>query len=255
MKLTDLLPVFTLVAAVLLWEVLVVVNGIKPFVLPAPSAIWSAFLSDYQSLLEAAGVTLKITLFALSLALLSGLSLAILFSFVPTFEKAVFPLAVVLQVTPVVSIAPLILIWVGLDNIDRALLIIAWIVAFFPILANLTAGLKAVDPNLEELFQLYKASKWQRFRYLALPTALPYLFASLKISAGLSLIGAVVAEFVAGSGTSSGLAWRILEAGNRLQVPKMMAGLVLLAIMGMAIFYGFSALERYLVRNPGRETS
>lgn len=249
---TRVLPLLSIALLLLGWEAAVHFYQIKPFVLPAPSAIFDSFVADWQMLLEAAGITLLITLQALLLALGSGLLLAISFSFFPRFEHAVFPLAVVLQVTPVVSIAPLIIIWVGLDHIDRAVLLIAWIVAFFPILANLTAGLKAVDPILDDVFALYKATKWQRFWHLALPTALPYLFASLKISAGLALIGAVVAEFVAGSGSASGLAWRILEAGNRLQIAKMMAALLLLSMLGMMIFYGFQALENRALRYRGR---
>ena len=146
-----------------------------------------------------------------------------------------------------IAIAPLVLIWVGIDHVERALLIIAWLVAFFPILANMTLGLKSVDRGLVDLFRLYGASRWQRFRRLELPAALPYLLAGTKISGGLALIGAVVAEFVAGSGGSTGLAWRILEAGNRLQTEKMFAALILLAGLGIAIFYALTFLEWLLL--------
>lgn len=246
---SKLIPLLTIVALIAFWEFYVRIAHINPFILPAPTAIFSALIADFGNLIISAAVTLKITFLALVLAVVSGISLALLFSLSPPFEKAFFPLAVILQVTPVVSIAPLIVIWVGLDNVDQALLIIAWIVAFFPILANLSAGLKSVDPALEDLFKLYNASRWQRFFFLLMPTAMPYLFASLKISAGLALIGAVVAEFVAGSGASSGLAWRILEAGNRLQIAKMMAGLLLLAVIGVAIYYMFASLEKYFLRH------
>jgi NitT/TauT family transport system permease protein len=191
---------------------------------------------------------------ALFAALVSGVLFALAFSLSRTFEDAVYPLAVVLQVTPVIAIAPLVLIWVGVENVATAQVIIAWLVAFFPILANMSAGLKSVDQNLSELFTLYGASPLQRFRLLLWPTALPYLLASLKVSGGLALIGGVVAEFVAGSGTATGLAWRILEAGNRLQIEKMFAGLIILALLGMLIFYGFTLLEQVLLRRSGRQS-
>jgi NitT/TauT family transport system permease protein len=151
-------------------------------------------------------------------------------------------------VTPIVSIAPFIIIWVGLDHIERALLILATIVAFFPILSNTTLGLKSVDHNLQNLFDLYRASRWQRLKELQFPSALPYLLGGMKISGGLALIGAVVAEFVAGSGTGTGLAWRIIESANRLNIPRMFAALLLLSVLGIVIFFGLSALERLLLR-------
>ncbi|WP_229819395.1 ABC transporter permease [Kordiimonas sediminis] len=192
--------------------------------------------------------TLTITISALLAALFSGIFLALCFSLSRTFEAAFYPLAVILQVTPIVAVAPLVLIWVGIDNVNRALIIIAWLAAFFPILSNMSAGLKSVDRTLNDLFKLYGASNWQRFHLLLWPTAMPYLLASLKVSGGLALIGTVVAEFVAGSGGAQGLAWRILEAGNRLQTEKMFAGLLLLAIIGMIIFYAFSLLEYRLLK-------
>jgi NitT/TauT family transport system permease protein len=158
------------------------------------------------------------------------------------------PYAVILQVTPVVAIAPLVLVWVGLDNAWVAVLILAWIVAFFPVLANATAGLKAADSNLRDLFRLYRASRWQTFTRLLVPSSLPYLLTGLKTAGGLALIGAVVAEFAAASGNSGGLAWRILEAGNRLQIAKMFAALILLAAMGLAIYALLSLIEWLLLR-------
>jgi NitT/TauT family transport system permease protein len=150
---------------------------------------------------------------------------------------------VTLQVTPVVAIAPLIIVWVGLDNAWLAVLILAWIVAFFPVLASATAGLKSVDPNLRDLFRLYRAGPWQTFRRLLIPASLPYLLSGMKTAGGLALVGTVVAEFAAASGNTNGLAWRILEAGNRLQIAKMFAALVLLAVIGVLIYAALSALE------------
>lgn len=241
-------PLLLGVIVLALWEWLVQALAIPKYVLPAPSLIAQSLLADYPILLPALWHTFEVTFAAFLVALLLGVGFAILFAQSRLLEISLFPYAVILQVTPIVSIAPLILIWVGLDHIERALLILATIVAFFPILSNTTLGLKSVDHNLRNLFELYGATRWQRFRELQLPSALPYLLGGMKISGGLALIGAVVAEFVAGTGTGSGLAWRIVEAGNRLNIPRMFAALMLLSLLGIAIFFSLSALETLLLR-------
>jgi NitT/TauT family transport system permease protein len=191
-------------------------------------------------------VTLRITAAALLAAVILGGALAILFAQSRLLEISLFPYAVILQVTPIVAIAPLIIIWV--NDTFLALLVCAWIVAFFPIVANTTLGLNSADRNLVDLFRLYGASRWQMLRYLRLPAALPYFLAGVRISGGLALIGAVVAEFVAGTGgTETGLAYRILEAGYRLQIPRLFAALLMLAAAGIAIFAVLSWLTRRLI--------
>ena len=241
-------PIAVGVAVLLLWEVVVTLRGVPEFVLPAPSRILESLVEDGPSLMASLWVTLRVTLAAFLLALIGGVGLAILFAQSRTVEMALFPYAVILQVTPVVAIAPLILIWVGFDRVELALLILAWIVAFFPILANSTLGLRSTDHNLLDLFRLYGASRWQVLTGLQLPSALPYILGGMKISGGLALIGAVVAEFVAGSGAATGLAWRIIEAGNRLQIPKMFAALLLLSVLGIAIYFTLSLVEYLLLR-------
>jgi NitT/TauT family transport system permease protein len=230
------------------WEFLVHWLKVPKFVLPPPSKILDALLTDYATLGASMWNTLQITIAAFFVALVFGVTGAILFTQSRLFEISLFPYAVVLQVTPIVSIAPFILIWVGLDHTERALLILATIVAFFPILSNTTLGMKSVDHNLLNLFDLYHASRWQRLRYLQLPSAMPYLLGGMKISGGLALIGTVVAEFVAGSGTGTGLAWRIIESSNRLNIPRMFAALLLLSSLGVIIFFGLSAVETLLLR-------
>ncbi len=218
------------------------------YVLPSPFAIWQALLGDFPSLMASLWTTLKITLLAFVLAVAGGVALAILFSQSRIVEAMLYPYAVILLVTRVVAIAPLIVIWVGFERIDVALLILAWIVAFFPILSNTTLGLRSADHNLIDLFRLYGASRWQILWRLKLPSALPYLLGGMKVSGGLALIGTVVAEFTAGTGTATGLAWRIVEAGNRLQIAKMFAALFLLAALGIAIFFAMSLLEHLILR-------
>jgi NitT/TauT family transport system permease protein len=243
-----LLPALLGLAVLGLWEALVALYQIPRFVLPAPSAIWQALIDDFPSLMASLWTTLRITLLAFLLALVSGVALAIAFSQSRIVEIALYPYAVILQVTPIVAIAPLIIIWVGFERINLALLILAWIVAFFPILSSTTLGLRSVDHNLVDLFRLYGATPWQILTRLRLPSALPYLLNGMKTSGGLALIGTVVAEYGAGSGTATGLAWRIVEAGNRLQIARMFAALFLLAFLGVAIFFLLASLEYWLLR-------
>ncbi len=241
-------PLVAVLLALVLWEALVHLWRVPAFVLPAPSAIGQALRDDFWSLLFSAWMTLRISLTAFVLAVAGGVALAVLFSQSRMIEMAFFPLAVILQVTPIVAIAPLIVIWVGIDNPNRALLLMAWIAAFFPVLSNMTIGLRAADHGLLDLYRLYGASRWQILTQVRLPSALPYLLSAMKISGGLALIGTVVAEFVAGSGASMGLAWRIMESGNRLQIAKMFAALLLLSLLGIAIFFCLTVLEKLLLR-------
>jgi NitT/TauT family transport system permease protein len=243
------LPLLVAVAAIAFWEWIVAALEIQVFVLPAPSVIAGALIEEWPSLLDSALVTLRVTIEAFVLALVGGVALAVAFAQSRTVERALFPYAVVLQVTPIVSIAPLVLIWVGVDNAERAVLILATIVAFFPILANTTLGLRSADRQLHELFDLYRASRWQRLWRLQFPAALPFLLEGMKIAGGLALVGTVVAEFAAGAGGTTGLAWLIVESGNRLHIAKMFAALVLLSAIGIAIYGGLSWLQWQVLKN------
>jgi NitT/TauT family transport system permease protein len=242
------LPSAVACAVLGLWEWAVAAFEVQMFVLPAPSAIVAAAIADWSALMDAAWVTIRVTVMAFLSALVLGVFWAVVFAQSRTIERALFPYAVTLQVTPVVAIAPLILIWVGLDNAERAVLILAIIVAFFPILANTTFGLRSADRQLHELFDLYRASRWQRLIRLQFPSALPYILAGMKISGGLALIGAVVAEFAAGSGASTGLAWVIHESTFNLRIAKAFAALALLSAIGIAIYALLSLLERRLLK-------
>jgi NitT/TauT family transport system permease protein len=230
----------------LAWEALVDVYAIPPYILPGPLRVAQTLVLDGPSLLGSLWVTVRITLAALLAAVVLGGLLSILFAQSRLLERCLFPYAVILQVTPIVSIAPLIVIWV--NDAFLAMLVCAWIVAFFPIVANTTLGLNSADRNLLALFRLYGASRWQMLRLLRLPSALPYFLAGVRISGGLALIGAVVAEFVAGTGgAETGLASRILEAGYRLEIPRMFAALLLLSFTGIVIFAVLSWLSQRLL--------
>ena len=242
------LPAFIGILTLGIWEIWVALANIPSFVLPAPTAIFDALLENANTLFGALTVTLYITTLAFFWAVISGIALAVIFTRARIIEMAFYPYVVTLQVTPVVAIAPLILIWVGFDNVDRALILIACIVAFFPMLTNTVQGLRATETSLHELMTLARARWWQRLIYLELPAALPSILTGAKISGGLALIGAVVAEFVAGSGTGTGLAWRIIEAGNRLEIAAMFAALLLLSFLGIFIFYALSIVEWLALR-------
>jgi NitT/TauT family transport system permease protein len=238
-----IVPVAVGVFVLALWEFLVRHYQVPVYLMPAPSAIWQAFVDNFAQLMSALWVTFRIVIIAFALALTSGVALAILFSFSRIVEMALYPYAVTLQVTPVISIAPLIVIWVGYDNIEIALLILAWIVAFFPILANTTLGLRSADHNLIDLFKLYGGSRWQMLTRLQLPGAMPYLLSAMKVSGGLSLVGVIVAEFAAGTGSDTGIGWTLIESSRDLHIATMFAALALLSILGIAIFFALSALE------------
>jgi NitT/TauT family transport system permease protein len=230
-----------------LWEAVVRLNHIPVYILPGPILILETLVKDWGTLSTSLWITLQITFMALFVAVTLGVSISVLFSQSKWIELSFFPYAVILQVTPVVAIAPLIIIYVS--DMRIALLICAWIVAFFPILSNTTLGLNSADHNLINLFQLYGASRGQVLRYLRLPAAMPYFLGGLRISGGLSLIGAIVAEFVAGTGgRASGLAFRILEAGYQLQIPRMFAALLLISIAGVVIFLCLSLISHLCLR-------
>jgi NitT/TauT family transport system permease protein len=240
------LPVFVLAIVLSLWQAVVDGFGIPPYVLPAPGLVFSTLIADSALLMHSLWVTLLTTFEGFLLAAVGGIGLAILFSQSRLIEYSLYPYAVILQVTPIVAVAPLLLIYLPQP---LAVLACAWIVAFFPVLANTTLGLRSVDHNLIALFALYQASRWQLLWNLKLPAALPQMLAGLRIAGGLSLIGAVVAEIAAGSaGAGSGLAYRIAESGYRLNIPRMFAALLLLSLAGVAIFFVLSAFSHLLLR-------
>ena len=230
-----LLPLIIMIAAIALWDRICVWNGIPQYILPRPGVVLATMIEDAGLLFSSLLVTLRITLLSLALAVIGGVGLSVLFTQSRFIEMSLFPFAIVLQVTPIVAIFPLINIYV--DDQTTKLLLCAWIVAFFPILSNTTLGLNSVDRNLIDYFKLTGASRWQTLWHLRLPAAMPYFLGGLKIAGGLALIGAVVAEFVAGTaGQSSGLASRIIEAGYRLNAPRLFAALILISLTGIIIF-------------------
>jgi len=242
-------PTLVGIFALLTWDILVQVMNLPPYILPKPLLVFQTLIAEWDSLFPSLIITLQITLIALIAATFFGLLVAILFAQSKWIERSFFPYAVILQTTPIVAIAPLIILWFR-NNTFAALVVCASIVAFFPIVSNTTLGLNSVDRNLSNLFQLYQATPWQKLIYLRLPTALPYFLGGLRISGGLALIGAVVAEFVAGTGGNrSGIAYQILISSYNLQIPRMFAALFLTTISGIIIFISLTTLSNILLRN------
>ena len=231
-----------------IWQLIVTEAHIPAYLLPGPIAIFEALLANWQTLGWSLLMTLKVTFLAFFVALVLGTAAALLFAQSKWLEMSLFPYAVMLQVTPIVAIAPLIIIW--FKDLQVALVVCAVIIAIFPIISNTTLGLNSVNHNLNNLFDMYRASRWQKLLHLRIPSALPYFFGGLRISSGLALIGAVVAEFVAGTGgQGAGLAYQILQAGYNLQIPEMFAALLLLTLAGIALFGLMVALSNMALKN------
>lgn len=250
MRADRVMPALFATVFLVLWEAAVRGFGVPSYIVPGPVAIGAAFAAAPALLLGSLASTLLVTAVALVASCVLGLTMAALIAVSRWARAAILPWAIVLQVTPVVAIAPLIIVWVGDPFVS--LVVCATIVAFFPVFSNTLTGLGAVSPELGDLFRLYGAGAWRSLMLLRLPAALPYFLAGLRVSGGLALVGAVVAEFVAGSGgVASGLAYRILEAGYRLQIPRMFAALVLLSLAGLCINAALGALERWALQRFG----
>jgi NitT/TauT family transport system permease protein len=236
-------PAIVAAVIVVAWEALVIGLDLPPYLVPSPVAMMKTLASDWVSLGTALLVTLKITLLAFAVATVIGVLISFVFVQSRAVETALFPYAVLLQVTPIVAVAPLIIIWI--KNPTAAMTVCAALVALFPVIANTTLGLRSVDPDLQSYFQLNHATRTQTLMRLRIPSALPYFFGGLRISSGLALIGAVVAEFVAGTGgTGSGLAYQIMQSGYTLNIPRMFAALLLISLTGVALFAAMAWLTR-----------
>jgi NitT/TauT family transport system permease protein len=250
-----LAPLILAAALVLAWGAAVRLFELPPYILPGPGAVFAALIGRWPDLLSAAFVTLGMALSGLALAAVVAGALALLTGVSDTAERALRPLAVAVQVTPVVALGPLVVLWAGLDHPGRAVAVLAAVVAFFPLFSGLATGLRSADRGLEQLFDLYGAGRIQRLLRLRLPAAAPHALEGLRVAAGLSVVGAVVAEFVAGSGSSQGLAWRILEAGNRLRTAEMFAAVLVLAALGYLLNGLIAAAERRLLETWSGRTA
>jgi NitT/TauT family transport system permease protein len=237
-------PLLVGIFIIAMWQGMVVFYELPPYLVPSPWLMVKTLYTDWLTLLMALWVTVQITLLAFLTAAVVGVLISFLFVQSKVIETALFPYAVLLQVTPIVAVAPLIIIWV--KNPTASMVICATLVALFPIISNTTLGLRSIEPDLQSYFKLNRATRMQSLLRLRIPSALPYFFGGLRISSGLALIGAVVAEFVAGTGGSgAGLAYQILQAGFQLNIPRMFAALLLISLTGVALFAAMAWLSRW----------
>ena len=241
-------PVVVAVVVLVLWQAWTALYDIPSYLVPSPLVVAATLVADAGLLLASLGVTVTIALTALAIAVVLGVAIALVFVQSRWIEEAFTPYVVLLQVTPIVAIAPLIIIWVR--DTEVALVLCAVVVAIFPIVSDTTLGLRSVDPRLVDLFRMNRATRWQVLTRLRIPSALPYFFGGLRIASGLALIGAVVAEFVAGTGgQGAGLAYQILMAGIQLNIPRLFAALVLITLAGVAFYGATVLLSRYALRH------
>ena len=243
-----LAPIALAIVLLAAWQLAVVLYEVPPYLVPSPLRIAQTMIEDRDLLLGSLWVTTKIALTALAVAVVAGVAVALVFAQSRIIEASLLPYAILLQVTPIVAIAPLIIIWV--KDTYVALVLCAVVVAIFPVISSTSVGLRSVDPGLADLFRMSRATRLQTLVRLRIPSALPYFFAGLRVASGLALIGAVVAEFVAGTGgQGAGLAYQILMAGIQLNVPRLFAALVLITLAGV-VFYGVTVLlSRYALRH------
>jgi NitT/TauT family transport system permease protein len=245
------LPLVLLALLVAAWEIACRALAVPTYFLPRPSEVFVSLYQRWPVLIGSAWNTFAMAVAALVLASVCGAGLALGAALSRTFERAVKPLAVALQVTPVVALAPLIVVWAGIDHATLAVVALAAVIAFFPIFSGTLTGLKSADPDLERLFDLYGASPLQRLFKLRLPSSIPFVVQGHKVGLGLAIVGAVVAEFVAGSGQTKGLAWRILEAQHRLRIADMLAALLVLVLLALALNLLVSILEKQALKRWG----
>jgi NitT/TauT family transport system permease protein len=252
-RLIDILaPLLFVAALIAIWQGACVAFDVPSYFLPKPTEVIAALIARWSLLLQAAWNTFVMAILALVFASATATAFALGSTLSSLFERAVRPVASILQVTPVMALAPLIQVWAGLDHALRAVVALATVIAFFPIFSGVLTGLKSADPDLERLFDLYEASPTQRLFKLRLPSAIPFVIEGHRVGLGLSIVGAVVAEFVAGSGQTQGLAWRIVEAQHRLQIADMIAALVVLVALALALNFLLSMFERYALRRWGK---
>lgn len=242
-------PLLVLVIVISIWWLIsVTVYGDKNYLLPRPMQVVHAALDNPGLLWQGFRITLVEATMGFGLAITVGLLSAIVMSLSKPLERSFYPYAVLLQTVPVIAIAPIIVLWFGYNQ--RAVIVIAFMIAVFPILNNSLLGLLSTDRNQVDLFRMHRASKMTEFVKLRLPGALPSIFAGLRISAGLSVVGAIVGEFIIGSGgADGGLGVKVLYAQARLDTGLLFAEVLVATLLGFAFFILVSVIGNRLIRN------
>lgn len=241
-----LAPVLTLVLLVVLWEIAVRAAEIPRFLLPAPSAVWDSMIENWNVLMKHAGVTLLETMIGFVLSVVVGVALAVVMVMWPLAGAAVFPILVASQVIPKVAIAPLMVVWIGTGVTTSSL--IAFVMAFFPVVVNATLGMKSVNDSSIDLLRSMRATKWQVFRFLRFPNALPYIMTGMQLAVAFAIVGAIVGEFV---GSEAGLGYLLIVTQGNLRTDLLFAALVVLTALGLLLYYGVELLGKLFLRRRG----
>jgi NitT/TauT family transport system permease protein len=235
-------PLLVTFSLLLAWEAAIPVLGIRSIILPAPSEIISVMIARYDLLLTHLWPTLYLTLAGFALSVVGGILVAILVTYSNIMRKGFYPVIIVSQVVPKISIAPLFIVWFGTGTLSSLLL--AFLVAFFPMTINSAMGFQSVDEEIHRMARAYMASPWQIFWKVQIPHALPFIFSGMKISVTLAIIGVIVSEFVA---SQEGIGYLIKLSGGLLDTPLMMAAIAVLSISGLLLYWIIAEVERAAV--------
>ena len=235
-------PLLVFAALFALWEGAVHLTGVKEYLLPPPSKVWTEFLKRHDTVMASAWVTTQEIIAGYLLAIVVSIPLALTVAYSRFVETAIYPVVVFLQIIPKIAIAPLFIIWFGFGFTPK--LLIVFLLSFFPIVVASIAGFKSVDPEITDFARTTGADEWKMFIKIRLPQALPDIFTGLKVGAALSATAAVVAEFVA---SDRGLGYLLLQYNGNLETPMVFAVIVLLSLIGLAVYYVVEIVERIAI--------
>ena len=241
-------PIAAFVLFISLWQAIPTLLDIKPFILPKPTDVVNAAIKDWDLLWPAMQITVVEAVIGFILSAVIGIGVSILLASSRIIEISLYPYAVILQTIPVIAVAPIVVIWFGSGF--NSIVIISFLIGFFPIVSNTLMGLNSVDKNMGDLFQLYNASKWQTMWKLRIPAAMPYMMSGLKVSCTLSIIGAITGEYIAGiGGGKGGLGYAITVAAVQLKTPYLFACAIAGAIFGIVFYLLVSFISRLVLKS------
>jgi NitT/TauT family transport system permease protein len=235
-------PFITLIVLICCWQAAVSVYQLPPVVLPSPSLILETFIKRHEILLANLWPTFYQIVLGFAFSVVGGIAVAILLTYSEIFQRGVYPLIVVAQIIPKVAVAPLLVLWFGMSDMSR--LILAFLVAFFPMVVNAVVGFTSVDPDTLRLARSYMGSRFKVFLKIRFPHALPNIFAGMKISITLAVIGVIVAEFVA---SQRGIGYLIIWSNGLLDTPLMFAAIILVSVVGLVLYGLIAAVEGFVV--------
>ncbi|WP_407647296.1 ABC transporter permease [Gracilibacillus oryzae] len=241
-------PIIAFVVFLALWQSVPVLLGLEHYILPKPTDVVAAAIEDWSLLWPAVQITVVESVLGFFVSAVVGIGVSILLASSKVLERSIYPYAIVLQTIPVVAVAPIVVIWFGAGY--NSIVVISFLIGFFPVISNTLMGLNSVDKNKDELFTLYNATKWQKMWKLRIPSALPYMMTGLKISCTLSIVGAIVGEYIAGiGGGKGGLGYSITVAAMQVKTSYLFACGIAAAILGIAFYLLVSMFSNYMLNS------